>query len=280
MYAKSTRRKTLPRQNIAPVRHPLDAERDPGRGTSVTTLAREYRAGHRIGEHAHGSHQLIYATRGVMRVSSVQRQWTVPPQFCLWIPARVPHRIDMLRSVSMRTLYLDPATVSVARECAVLHVRPLLRELIVEIVERRKLGSRDAVERAFCTVLIAELKRASTVAVRVDLPKDRRASRVAQAVLADPASHALISSLCRSAGISVRTLQRTFRKEIGIDLESWRRQVRLMCGVELLTAGHTVKEVAARVGYQQPSAFVTLFRRTFGSTPKAWLAGLDRSSQG
>jgi AraC-like DNA-binding protein/quercetin dioxygenase-like cupin family protein len=280
MYPKSGRRKALPRQNIALMRHALDSERDPDRGTSVMTLAREYRAGHRIGEHAHGSHQLIYASRGVMRVTSAQWQWTVPPQFCLWIPAQVPHRIDMLRSVSMRTLYLHPDIASVSGECAVLHVRPLLRELIVEIVQRGKLGCRDAVERAFCAILLTELKRASPVPVRVELPKDRRASRVARAVLDDPASPVLVSSLCRAAGISVRTLQRTFRKETGIDLESWRRQVRLMRGVELLTAGHTVKDVATRVGYQQASAFVTLFRRTFGATPKMWLAGLDRSRQG
>jgi AraC-like DNA-binding protein len=183
----------------------------------------------------------------------------------------------MLRSVSMRTLYLHPAVVSLGSECAVLHVRPLLRELIAEIVERGKLGFRDRIERALRALLVTELKRASPIPVRVELPSDRRAMRVAQAELADPASHPRISTLCRGAGISVRTLQRAFRNETGIDLESWRRQVRLMRGVELLTAGYTVKEVSALVGYQQPGAFVTLFRRAFGSAPKAWLAALDRS---
>jgi len=210
-------------------------------------------------------------------VSSGQRQWTVPPQFCLWVPARVPHRIDMLRSVSMRTLYLNPATATMRSECAVLYVRPLLRELIIEVVRLGKLGRRNAVECALRALLVSELKRASPVPVLVELPKDRRASRVAQAVAADPSAHTSVASLCGEAGIGVRTLQRTFRKETGIDLESWRRQVRLMRGIELLTAGYTVKEVAARVGYQQAGAFVALFRRTFGSTPKVWLADLDRS---
>src|SRR5690242_15529731 len=71
MYRKRARRKALSRQNIALGRHALDTERDPGRGKSVTTLAREYRAGQQIGEHEHASHQLIYAIRGVMRVSSM-----------------------------------------------------------------------------------------------------------------------------------------------------------------------------------------------------------------
>jgi hypothetical protein len=36
-------------------------------------------------------------------------------------------------------------------------------------------------------------------------------------------------------------------------------------------AGYSVKEVAARIGYRQPSSFVETFRRTFSSTPEAWM---------
>jgi AraC-like DNA-binding protein len=36
-----------------------------------------------------------------------------------------------------------------------------------------------------------------------------------------------------------------------------------------------VKAVAAEVGYRQPSAFVELFRKTLGMTPKAWVATLE-----
>ena len=56
-----------------------------------------------------------------------------------------------------------------------------------------------------------------------------------------------------------------------MDFESWRRQVRLMKGIELLVAGRSVKEVAYAVGYRQASAFVQLFRKTMGTTPKAWV---------
>jgi len=45
-------------------------EYDPPRGTSVSALAYQYRAGDRVPEHAHGSDQLIYAIQGLMEVSS------------------------------------------------------------------------------------------------------------------------------------------------------------------------------------------------------------------
>ena len=70
-----------------------------------------------------------------------------------------------------------------------------------------------------------------------------------------------------------------FSKKSGTDCESWRRQFRLTRAIELLVAGHSVKEVAASVGYRQPSAFVETFRRTFSTTPKAWMLDLARRDQ-
>jgi AraC-like DNA-binding protein len=49
-----------------------------------------------------------------------------------------------------------------------------------------------------------------------------------------------------------------------------------MKAIEMLVAGHMVKEVAFAVGYQHPGAFVALFRQTFGITPKAWVLALER----
>jgi AraC-like DNA-binding protein len=60
-----------------------------------------------------------------------------------------------------------------------------------------------------------------------------------------------------------------------MSFEFWRRQVRLMKGIELLVAGRPVKTVAAEVGYRQPSAFVELFRQSFGMTPRTWVAALE-----
>jgi len=72
----------------------------------------------------------------------------------------------------------------------------------------------------------------------------------------------------------VRTIERAFRSEVGTDFATWRRQARLMKAVELLVAGSLVKQAAFATGYRQPRAFVEMFRRSFGATPKAWVAAL------
>ena len=102
---------------------------------------------------------------------------------------------------------------------------------------------------------------------------------MAQAILRDPAEAKSMAVLCSEAGVSVRTIERVFRKEVGTNFESWRRQVRLTKAVELLVSGDTIKEVAYKVGYRQSSAFVEMFRRTFGTTPKAWISAMETPGQ-
>jgi AraC family transcriptional regulator of arabinose operon len=258
------------------MRQALFTDHDPGGNVSIATLAKEYPRHSNVPLHAHGSDQLIYASRGIMEVSSGPNIWVIPPHFGLWIPAKLAHRIRMPERVSMRTLYLRPGLVDLGMSCVVLHVRPFLRELIFEIIRTGRLRLRNRVECAFRDLLVAQLKQATAVPTGVELPSDERALRVAQAVIADPAGSRSIAALCGYAGLSVRTLQRSFRREVGMDFESWRRQVRLMKALELLVAGRSVKEVAYAVGYQQTGSFVTLFRLTLGATPKAWIAALER----
>jgi AraC-like DNA-binding protein len=108
----------------------------------------------------------------------------------------------------------------------------------------------------------------------VTLPREERAFAVAQAILQNPAESKTMAALCAEAGVSVRTIERTFRNGVGTSFESWRRQVRLTKAVELLVSGCSIKEVTYKVGYCQSSAFVEMFRRTFGTTPKAWISAL------
>jgi AraC-like DNA-binding protein len=255
---------------------PVLTEYDPKPGISVATLAYEYPSRFHVPEHAHGSDQLIYAIGGIMEVSSDRSVWLIPPHFALWIPARTLHQIRMPGPVSMRTLYLRRGLVKeLEPRCAVLHVAPMLRELILETVRVGRLRVRNRYECALRELLIAQLHRASPVPTFVTLPRDARALAVAHAVLRDPAQSKTLASLCADVGVSVRTMERAFRKDVGTGFESWRRQVRLTKAVELLASGRSIKEVAYEVGYRQSSAFVEMFRRTFGATPKAWISNLQ-----
>ena len=176
----------------------------------------------------------------------------------------------------MRALYMRRALASISPTCTVLHAGGLLREIIVEIVRVGRLRKGWPVERALCEVLISELKRAPAIPTAIDLPNDRRALAVARAVMDSATVNTPLKSLCASVGVSVRTLERLYRRDIGSNFESWRRQWRLMKAIELLVAGHTVKRAAGAVGYRHAGAFVALFKNAFGATPKAWIQALEK----
>ncbi len=255
-----------------------DTRYDPKPGVSIATLAWDYTPDYRVPEHAHASHQFIYATHGVMEVFAGPSSWLIPPQFAVWIPASTMHRIRMSGAVSMRTLYIRPAVAPrLPRVCTVFAVSPLLRELVLHAVTAGNLRSRNRLHSALRDLIVAQLEAAPPVPTSITMPADPRALRVANACMRDPSS-ARLHRLCERTGVSVRTIERAFRRETGVSFEEWRRQLRLVKAIEMLAAGSSVKEAAYRSGYRQPSAFVEMFRRTLGSTPKRWIAGLSAST--
>jgi AraC-like DNA-binding protein len=250
---------------------------DPGRGVVISTLAHEYPRGFRVREHSHGSDQFIYAIGGVMEVSAGESVWLTPPHFAVWIPAGTVHSIKMPNTVSMRTLYMRCGLATgMPSTCTVFHVTPLLRELIVETVRVKKLRIRNRLHCALRDLLVSHLEAASPMPTSVTLPKDSRARELADIIIRNPADRQSMVSMCNSAGASVRTIQRVFRREVGSDFEFWRRQVRLMKAVELLVSGYSVKEISFALGYRQPTAFVEMFRGILGTTPGAWIQALQR----
>ena len=74
------------------------------------------------------------------------------------------------------------------------------------------------------------------------------------------------------AGASARTLSRLFAAQTGMTFRQWQRQLRLLTALELLAQGRTVTDVALDVGYDSPSAFISVFRQSLGTTPRRYFA--------
>src|SRR5947208_3017609 len=75
------------------------------------------------------------------------------------------------------------------------------------------------------------------------------------------------SMLANGCGVSLRTLQRYFGKEMGKSPKVWLAEQRQYQAMELLRKGHSVKELADRLGYEHPTHFSRDFKRYWGCTP-------------
>jgi hypothetical protein len=85
----------------------------------------------------------------------------------------------------MRTLYLRRGLLPHAPAiCAVLHISPLFRELVVEAVRTGDLRTTNHLHRALRDLILFQLRNASSVPTFVRLPWDSRALGVAEAFIA------------------------------------------------------------------------------------------------
>jgi len=243
---------------------------DPGApgNAEITSLSRDYPAGHVIPMHFHGRDQLVYASRGVMTVRASDSAWVVPTDRAVWIPATLPHTVTMSGLVSMRTLYLKPRLAKVLpRSCCVVNVSALLKELILQACVVGILNRKDRRQRHLIDLIVDQLETIQTVSLQLPNPSDPRAQRVAGALLSDPGDQRTLTQICKGIGAGKRTIERRFQEETGMTFGKWRQQLRLMQAMRLLAEGAKVTHAAMEAGYSTPSAFISMFRKAWGTTP-------------
>jgi len=59
----------------------------------------------------------------------------------------------------------------------------------------------------------------------------------------------------------------------------WRRRLRLLHAVRMLSEGAPVTTASLATGYASVSAFIAVFRKTFGTTPGRYVTATDRSGR-
>jgi AraC-like DNA-binding protein len=231
-------------------------------------LATEYARGAWIKPHTHVAHQIVHARAGIMRVHSTGGTWVVPPGRALWMPANTEHSILCISAVSMRTVYLQGEHGAFSANCAVWNVSALMREIIVQVAGCNCRGQ----ETHLLALLVSEIDSINTVPLHLPEPADASLKIVTDALLAHPDDTRPLEEWAVQLGVAPRTLIRRFQKQTGLTFRQWRQQARLLTALEHLAAGQAVTAVALEVGYESPSAFVAMFRETFGVTPGKYFA--------
>lgn len=248
------------------------------RHSHIATLTHDYPAGHTIPAHFHDRDQLVYASHGVMTVRTISGTWVVPTHRAVWIPAAIPHTITMSGTVAMRTLYLKAKLArTLPRDCCVVNISPLLRELILHACNFPALRKFSARQCHLIDLMLDQLEAIQMVPLQLPHLSDARALRVAETLLADPGKTQTLAQLCRISGASKRTVERLFQQEAGMSFGKWRQQLRLMHAVRLLAEGAKVTHAALEAGYSTPSAFISAFRKALGTTPTLYFKPSTRS---
>jgi AraC-like DNA-binding protein/quercetin dioxygenase-like cupin family protein len=255
------------------------APRDAGRfrpqllDRPLVAFAHDMADGEVVPWHQHDYGQLFYGGSGLMRVESTAGLWVVPPARGVWIPAGIDHQITAVGEVALRAVYLAAAVGDrLPASCCVHGFSPLLRELMAVAVQLPPDYPLDGPEARLVDVLIDQLQTEPEEHLHLPMPHDRRLRAVTEALIADPADPRTLADFAGAAGASARTLARRFLAETGLTFGAWRQQLRLHEALARLSQGEPVTTVAFEIGYESPSAFIAMFRKTLGATPGQYLS--------
>ncbi|WP_338867885.1 helix-turn-helix transcriptional regulator [Myxococcus stipitatus] len=225
---------------------------------------------HDSGLHSHQRGQLLFAYAGSIRMALPGMISMVPPIRVAWIPPATPHRVLIRGEVEYRSIYLDTTRIVPPTEgAAILSMTPLLREVFERISHAPFNTDWDkGVAANLLAVCLDELRTARREPMLLPVPGDARLSRLNLDALPPE-----LAELADLVGASARTLTRIFRRETGMNYQSWRQSWRLLKAVDLLASGARVTEVASELGFASDSAFIAFFRQMTGETPRRYLHG-------
>ena len=224
--------------------------------------------------HAHDLHQIEYAFQGTVEVESRAGHYLLPPQQAAWIPAGLVHQTTIRSAVRTVSVFFHPDLVPEAGDSArILAAAPVIREMILYGVRWPidRTSSDPMADRFFATLgdlVGAGLDRetplclptcSEPVIAAVMAYTDRHLDQVTEA------------QVCRSVGLSERTLRRRFGAATGMTWRSYVQQARFLRAMALLAEpGPSVLEVATAVGFESVSAFSRGFVRLTGESPTAY----------
>lgn len=226
-----------------------------------------------IGAHQHARGQLFGSLQGLLSVGFESAVWVVPATHAVWLP---PHHIHSARSHGpfhgWSAYVAEAACTQLPKSPCIIRVSGLLREAVLRastwpLAPLEPLAGGHAHVAA---VILDEIRNLPVETFGLPLPKEPRLHRIARALIDDPADQRDLEQWASWGALSTRTLSRRFVAETGFTFTAWRQRARLLRALELLAGGISVTSIAIELGYASGTAFINLFRRTFGTTPAVY----------
>jgi AraC-like DNA-binding protein len=178
-----------------------------------------------------------------------------------YAPARTPHRV-VAPEGRILLLFIDPVGVPAVHAAAAMQRQAgpcgLDHRLEDELIAACEHGT--------------DLDRLRSLAgPPVPGTADRRISRLAGDIRADPGRSFRADETASRLGLSTSHFLRLFAQHTGTTFRRYQQWARLLHAARGTTAGHDLTRCAADAGFASPSHLSDTFQRTFGTSPTAAL---------
>ncbi|KAA1286859.1 AraC family transcriptional regulator [Alcaligenes faecalis] len=227
--------------------------------------------------HQHARGQLFGSFRGLLSIGVEDAVWVVPAIHAVWLPPNTLHSGQSHGPFHGWSVFIAESTCQdLPKQACTIRMSGLLREAVLRASSWKPALATPLTDTQahIAAVILDEIRTLPVEPFGLPLPQDPRLQRIARALIADPSNNQGMEHWADWAAVSLRTLSRRFVTETGFNFTAWRQRARLMRSLEMLAAGEPVATIAYDLGYSSPSAFISLFRRSFGHTPASYRSQL------
>lgn len=233
----------------------------------VIALGTDYLPNTLLETHQHRRAQFLYPATGLIEVSTDDGEWVIPPSCGVWIPPETGHETRML-DVSTRSLYIEPAAAPRhSKQCEVLSVSPLFRQLLLEAVDVPAEYDKKGRDGLLMQLILCELAKAKPLPFFAPIPQDSKLAKLCRDFIRNPKIDSLPQQWADKLHKSERSFSRFFRQQTGMSFSQWRQQVCLLNSLTQILSGRGITEIAFDLGYNSAGSFSTMFKKQMGQSP-------------
>lgn len=227
--------------------------------------------------HTHRKGQLVLALHGAVTCQVSNGMWMVPPNCGVWIPGGIAHCNHATANARLSFLFVEPQAAALPHYCCTLSVSPMVREMIRHLSHQPPDYQDGSHTDRLVRVLLDELVLMPQEAFHLPVSDHPKIRMIADALRADPADRSTLAVWAARIAVSERSLARLMVQETGLTFGRWRQQLHLIIALRELAGGAAVQNISDMLGYESPTAFITMFRKALGQTPTRYLATLEGS---
>ena len=215
-------------------------------------------------DHVHQRYQLTYVEEGYQYFHIENKIYLVPQNHLIWIPSGKNHHAEsdaatvnlmvvLFRSVFDHAFYDDVHVFSAP---------PVLKEMLRYAAKWNQMTEAEEEQKYFLNALLYSLPHfcSEKESLSIPIPADKRLVSVCNYINRNYSETLSIEILAEISIMSVRSLQRIFKKETGITIQKYTQLIRILKSIELIdTRQYTLSQIALMIGYKSLPAFTNSY---------------------
>lgn len=254
-----------------------------------------YRPGERLPERTLPDHELVLIIEGDVTYRCGGQPHAAPPgTIILARPGfRESYRWDPRRRTRHAYLHFSidhlpadwpaPATWPIVQALPDPAIGPILRSVLQRLSRRSPVEPSACVTRLVAAALAAFLQPRDATQSPWPTPRpaavQRAIQRMQQAIDSQPCDTASLSDIAAAATVSEKHLCKLFRRSLGVTPMQAFRMMRLQLSLALLSRSNlTIKEIAARCGFESQYHFSRVFSHVFRQPPSRIRVSIQRGA--